>query len=67
MQKRTEHFQAIVNLIPNPLPDSQSKEKYFNEHFATIVGTPAYSWFQANMVVDVSAESPLPTFKQTLQ
>jgi hypothetical protein len=67
MQQRTEHFRAIVNLIPNPLPDGQSKENYFNEHFSTIVGTPAYSWFQANMVVDVSAENPLPTFKQTLQ
>jgi hypothetical protein len=67
MQQRTEHFRAIVNLIPNPLPDSQSKEKYFNEHFATIAGTPAYTWFQANMVVDVSTENPQPTFKQALQ
>ena len=67
MQKRTEHFQAIVNLIPNPLPGGQSKEQFFNEHFASIVATSAYSWFQSNMVVDVSAEKPLPTFQQTLQ
>ena len=67
MQSRTEHFRAIYNLIPNPLPGGESKETYFNANFATIAGTPAYSWFQAGMVVDVSAENPLPTFKQALQ
>jgi hypothetical protein len=67
MQSRTEHFRAVYNRIPNPLPDGQSRETYFNANFGTIAGTPAYSWFQAGMVVDVSAENPLPSFKQTLQ
>jgi hypothetical protein len=67
MQRRTEHFRAIYSLVPNPIPDGQSKQKYFDENFARIVGTPAYSWFQSGMVVDVSAENPLPSFKQTLQ
>lgn len=67
MQRRTEHSRAIYNLIPNPIPADQSKEKYFDENYSRLAGSPAYTWFQSAMVVDVSAESPLPTFKQALQ
>jgi hypothetical protein len=67
MQQRAEHSRTLYNLVPNPIPADQSKQKYFDENFARLVGTPAYTWFQAGMVVDVSAENPLPTFKQALQ
>ena len=67
MQQRAEHSRALYNLVPNPIPADQSKQKYFDENFARIVGTPAYTWFQSGMIVDVSAENPLPTFKQALQ
>lgn len=67
MQRRTEHSRAIYNLIPNPIPADQSKEKYFDANYSRIAGSPAYTWFQSGMVVDVSAENPLPIFKQTLQ
>jgi hypothetical protein len=66
MQRRVEHFRAIYNLFPNPIPPDQSKPKYFDENYERLPGSPAYTWFQSGMVVDVSAENPLPTFKQAL-
>jgi hypothetical protein len=67
MQHRSEHSRAIYNLIPNPIPADQSKQKFFDDNYSRIAGSPAYTWFQSGMVVDVSAENPLPTFKQALQ
>jgi hypothetical protein len=67
MTRRTEHFTALVALFPNPVPADQPKEKFFNDNYAKLAGTPVYTWYQASMVVDVSSERPVPSFKQTLE
>jgi hypothetical protein len=67
MKRRTEHFRAITALLPNPVPEGQSKEKFFNANYGKLAGTPVYTWYQSSMVVDVSAENPAPSFRQTLQ
>jgi hypothetical protein len=67
MERRTKHFRAILALAPNPLPPGESKEKFFNANYEKIAGTPVYTWFQSSMVVDVSDETPPPSFRQALQ
>jgi hypothetical protein len=67
MKRTTERMYLVSSTLPDPVPEGQSKEKYFNENFARLVPTRGYIWFQYSMVLDAQAEKPLPSFKQTLQ
>ena len=68
LMKRTEQRMFMVrDALPDPVPEGQAKEKYFNENFAKLAPTPGYIWYQYSMVLDVQAEKPLPSFKQALQ
>jgi hypothetical protein len=67
MERRAKHFRAIMALATNPVPAGESKEKFFNANYEKLAGTPVYTWFQAAMVVDISDETPAPSFRQALQ
>lgn len=58
---------AFRGAMPNPVPAGQQKEKYFNQNYDQLGPTPAYLWFQSDMILSVVAERPLPSFRQTLQ
>jgi hypothetical protein len=51
---------------PSPLPAGADMKTYFNANWDTISPTPAYRWFQGEMILQVVAEIPLPGFKDAL-
>src|SRR5580704_1857841 len=51
---------------PSPVAAGQTPENYFNENYEKLAGTPAYTWFQAQMVVAAYEEAPKPTFRQAV-
>jgi hypothetical protein len=68
LMARTEKKWSMVSAVmPNPVPQGQAKDKFFNENYEKLAPTPAYIWFQYEMGLEVQAEKPLPTFKQTLE
>ena len=67
MERVTKIVATLIATIPNPVPEGQSKENFFNENYKELVPTPAYRWFQHSMVLKVQAEEPGPSLQQTLQ
>jgi hypothetical protein len=51
---------------PSPLPAGQDMKTYFNAHWDTIAPSAEYRWFQGEMILQVVAEIPLPSFKDAL-
>lgn len=62
----TSGFKHLREAIPDPVPTGQSKRAYLDTHFVEIGPTPAYTWYQADMIVELSTESPSPTFHRAL-
>jgi hypothetical protein len=60
-------FQGLMDRAPNPVPAGQDTTAYFNDNYEKLGPTPAYIWFQMQMCVKVFAETPAPTFLQTLR
>lgn len=59
-------FKNFLKDAPNPVPDGQSPERYFNENYEELGKSPSYGWFQSLMIAQVNAEKPLPTFAEAL-
>jgi hypothetical protein len=66
MASITAGFTHLREAIPDPVPPGQSKQAYLDAHFVEIGPTPAYTWYQADMIVELSTESPSPTFHRAL-
>jgi len=60
-------FEAIVAKWPNPVPEGQSVETFFNTNYEKLGPTPAYIWFQARMCLKSYDEKPAPSFAQALR
>ena len=60
-------FQGILENMPNPVPENQSVEPYFNANYEKLGPTPAYIWFQARMCITAFDEKPEPSFAETLK
>jgi len=58
--------QSVLDHAPNPVPAGQDVESYFNANYETLGPSPAYPWFQAQMIVTSGKETPKPTFTQAL-
>ena len=67
MEARAKHFLAVQALLPNPVPEGQSKEKYFDANYEDLARSAAYTWYQDDMIVAVCAEKPAPSFRKTLE
>jgi hypothetical protein len=66
--ERTKHkMTVVIPFLPNPVPEAESKEKYFNANYETLARTRGYIWYQYDMVLNVESEKPLPSFQQALQ
>lgn len=59
-------FEAILKR-PNPVPEGQSVEPYFDANYEKLGPTPAYIWFQARMCITAFDEKPEPTFTEALK
>jgi hypothetical protein len=62
----TAGFTRILDGAPNPVPAGQTPEEYFNANYAKLAHSADYTWFQARMVTDVSAENPPLTLADAL-
>jgi hypothetical protein len=67
MQRTAEKMTLVHASMPNPVPEGQAREKFFDANYEQLGPTPGYIWFQYGMVLDVQGEKPLPSLKQTLQ
>ncbi|HVM88729.1 MAG TPA: hypothetical protein VMT76_11120 [Puia sp.] len=52
--------------ISGVVPEGYNKENFFNSNYDKLIGTPAYSWYQAIMIIDAFNELPKPTFKKAI-
>jgi hypothetical protein len=59
-------FETVVSHAPNPVPEGQDMETYFNANYERLGPTPAYIWFASKMSIVVIDERPIPTFKTVL-
>jgi hypothetical protein len=60
-------FHKVYDHGPSPVPTSQTAAGYFDAHYQTLAGTPAYSWYQSQMVITAYEEKPAPTFAEALK
>ena len=60
-------FAGILEHTPNPVPEGQRVEPFFNANYEKLGPTPAYIWFQARMCLTAFQEKPAPTFVETLR
>lgn len=67
MDRTAKRMAVLLSTIPNPVPENQNKETYFNENYEKLDPTPAYRWFQESMVIAIQEERPQPSFRETLQ
>jgi hypothetical protein len=67
MERTKYKMTTVIMSLPNPVPQGESKEKYFNENYDKLAGTPGYIWYQYDMVISIEAEKHLPSFLQALQ
>ena len=59
-------FRYLQGAIPSPVPAGLPKEQYLDDHFLSIAQTRGYTWCQADMVLELAAESPRPSFHKAL-
>lgn len=67
MERTAKRMATVYAAIPNPIPEGQSPQTYFNDNYEKLGPTPAYRWYQDSMVLKIQAEKPIPSFLQTLQ
>ena len=67
MDRTAKRMATLMVAAPDPVPEGQNEQSFFNENYEKLGPTPAYRWFQEKMVFAVQAEKPLPSFQQALQ
>jgi hypothetical protein len=60
-------FQMVLDHAPNPVPEGQDVETYFDANYQKLGPSPVYPWFQSRMCVTVMDERPEPTWAQALR
>jgi hypothetical protein len=60
-------FQMVLDHAPNPVPEGQDVETYFDANYQKLGPSPVYPWFQSRMCVTVIDERPEPTWVQALR
>jgi hypothetical protein len=66
MRAMVEGFRSVRESIPSPVPAGESKVGFLDRHFEAVSVTDGYTWYQSDMVVDLAAETPLPSFQRAL-
>ena len=60
-------FEGILSHSPSPVPAGSDAKSYFDTNYEQLGPTPAYIWFQSQMVIAAFSETPVPTFTQALR
>src|SRR5580704_14689303 len=66
MERTSKRMAMGIAAMPNPVPEGESPERYFNENYEKLGPTPAYIRFQYEMILKLVEEKPLPSLKNTL-
>lgn len=61
-----QRFENYLQLMPNPVPAGQNKQKYLNDNYGNLP-VPVYIWYQASMIVDGYNETPIASFKKSIK
>jgi hypothetical protein len=59
-------FRYLHEAMPSPLPAGMPKQQYFEDHFLAIAQGSAYTWYQADMTLELATEVPRPSFHKAL-
>jgi hypothetical protein len=59
-------FRYLQAAITSPVPAGVPKEQYLDDHFLAVVQTRGYTWFQADMTVELASELPAPSLHKAL-
>ena len=59
-------FRYLQGAIPTPVPAGMPKPQYLDDHFLAIAQSRSYSWYQADMTLELAAEAPPPSFHKAL-
>lgn len=62
-----KHFEDVQNYETSPVPQGQEVEEYFNVNYDKIANTPANTWFQSQMILELYNRPTIPSFKESLQ
>ena len=60
-------FTSVLTHAPNPVPQGQDVETYFDANYETLGPSPAYPWFQSRMCVRVIDETPALSLARVLK
>ncbi len=61
-----ETFSYLRAGIPSPVPAGLPKQQYLDDHYLSIAQSRDYTWYQADMVLELATESPRPSFHKAL-
>ena len=61
-----ETFRYLQGAIPSPVPAGMAKQAYLDDHFLAIAQSRGYTWYQADMIVELAGETPVPSFHKAL-
>jgi hypothetical protein len=67
MDKTAKKIALVRDNLRSMVPPDEQNEEFFNENYKKLGPTPAYIWFQCDMVSKVLAERPLPSYRQALE
>ncbi|HEY2809038.1 MAG TPA: hypothetical protein VGI91_09605 [Steroidobacteraceae bacterium] len=59
-------FRYLQAAIASPVPAGMPKEQYLDDHFLLVAESRGYTWYQADMTLELAAESPRPSFHKAL-
>jgi hypothetical protein len=59
-------FRYLQTAIPSPVPAGMPKRQYLDDHFLAIAQSRGYTWYQADMVLELATEAPPPSFHKAL-
>ncbi len=59
-------FRYLRSAIPSPVPAGEPKQGYLEDHFLAMARSPGYTWYQADMILELADEAPRPSFHKAL-
>ena len=59
--------EAVLQHMPNPVPQGEPVDSFFNANYEKLLPTPAYIWFQVKMCLSAFQEASKPPFMQALR
>jgi hypothetical protein len=61
-----DRFRYLQSAIASPVPAGMAKQEYLDDHYLAIAQSRGYTWYQADMILELAAEAPHPSFHKAL-